>query len=168
MRRCDSAFVRYSVTNEHKWWRSGVQSEKASFFVLFVFQVLHGCVYGAQSFNSPKYYPLQLSDLLSPDYDPFLPLESLREPEPLHSPDSERSSKLQPVTEGILYKNWDTLCKMNVISIGYYLSEIGLSMQFRKRTLLWTLLKSDERQHKEPTLYICLYPSCVCKVRTKG
>lgn len=45
---------------------------------------------------------MQLSDLLSPDYDPFLPLESLREPEPLHSPDSERSSKVQPVTEGIL------------------------------------------------------------------
>lgn len=63
-------------------------------------QVLHGCVYGAQSFNSPKYYPLQLSDLQSPDYDPFLLLESLREPEPLHSPESERSSKLQPVTEG--------------------------------------------------------------------
>lgn len=62
--------------------------------------MLHGCVYGAQSFNSPKYYPLQLSDLLSADYDPFLPLESLREPEPLHSPDSERSSKIQPVTEG--------------------------------------------------------------------
>uniref|UniRef100_A0A673BX54 Ral GTPase activating protein, alpha subunit 1 (catalytic) n=1 Tax=Sphaeramia orbicularis TaxID=375764 RepID=A0A673BX54_9TELE len=64
-----------------------------------IYKVLHGCVYGAQSFNSPKYYPLQLSDLLNPDYDPFLPLESLREPEPLHSPDSERSSKLQPVTE---------------------------------------------------------------------
>ncbi|XP_054651403.1 ral GTPase-activating protein subunit alpha-1 isoform X9 [Dunckerocampus dactyliophorus] len=64
-----------------------------------IYKVLHGCVYGAQSFSSPKYYPLQLSDLSSPDYDPFLPLESLREPEPLHSPDSERSSKLQPVTE---------------------------------------------------------------------
>ncbi|CAJ1074025.1 ral GTPase-activating protein subunit alpha-1 isoform X3 [Xyrichtys novacula] len=64
-----------------------------------IYKVLHGCVYGAQSFNMPKYYPLQLSDLLNPDYDPFLPLESLREPEPLHSPDSERSSKLQPVTE---------------------------------------------------------------------
>uniref|UniRef100_A0A665WFY0 Ral GTPase activating protein, alpha subunit 1 (catalytic) n=1 Tax=Echeneis naucrates TaxID=173247 RepID=A0A665WFY0_ECHNA len=64
-----------------------------------IYKVLHGCVYGAQSFSSPKYYPLQMSDLLSPDYDPFLPLESLREPEPLHSPDSERSSKLQPVTE---------------------------------------------------------------------
>ncbi|XP_037343517.2 ral GTPase-activating protein subunit alpha-1 isoform X7 [Pungitius pungitius] len=64
-----------------------------------IYKVLHGCVYGAQSFNSPKYYPLQLSDLQSPDYDPFLLLESLREPEPLHSPDSERSSKLQPVTE---------------------------------------------------------------------
>ncbi|XP_035465347.2 ral GTPase-activating protein subunit alpha-1 isoform X6 [Scophthalmus maximus] len=64
-----------------------------------IYKVLHGCVYGAQSFSSPKYYPLQLSDLLSPDYDPFLPLESLREPEPLHSPESERSSKLQPVTE---------------------------------------------------------------------
>ncbi|KAM9708277.1 ral GTPase-activating protein subunit alpha-1 isoform 7-T9 [Menidia menidia] len=64
-----------------------------------IYKVLHGCVYGAQSFSSPRYFPLQLSDLLSPDYDPFLPLESLREPEPLHSPDSERSSKLQPVTE---------------------------------------------------------------------
>ncbi|XP_077430986.1 ral GTPase-activating protein subunit alpha-1 isoform X8 [Vanacampus margaritifer] len=64
-----------------------------------IYKVLHGCVYGAQSFNSPKYYPLQLSDLSSSDYDPFLPLESLREPEPLHSPESERSSKLQPVTE---------------------------------------------------------------------
>lgn len=72
-------------------------------------QVLHGCVYGAQSFNSQKYYPMQLSDLLSPDYDPFLPLESLREPEPLHSPDSERSSKVQPVTEGIL------LCALNEV-----------------------------------------------------
>lgn len=64
-------------------------------------------MYGAQSFNSAKYYPLQLSDLLHPDYDPFLPLESLREPEPLHSPDSERSSKLQPVTEGALAKPQD-------------------------------------------------------------
>lgn len=66
-------------------------------------------MYGAQSFNSAKYYPLQLSDLLNPDYDPFLPLESLREPEPLHSPDSERSSKLQPVTEGAFAKHQDTL-----------------------------------------------------------
>ncbi|XP_054894053.1 ral GTPase-activating protein subunit alpha-1 isoform X4 [Poeciliopsis prolifica] len=64
-----------------------------------IYKVLHGCVYGAQSFNSPKYFPLQLSDLSSSDYDPFLPLENLREPEPLHSPDSERSNKLQPVTE---------------------------------------------------------------------
>uniref|UniRef100_A0A672FQZ1 Ral GTPase activating protein, alpha subunit 1 (catalytic) n=1 Tax=Salarias fasciatus TaxID=181472 RepID=A0A672FQZ1_SALFA len=48
-----------------------------------IYKVLHGCVYGAQSFASPKYYPLQLSDLLGPDYDPFLPLESLREPEPI-------------------------------------------------------------------------------------
>ena len=38
--------------------------------------------------------------MASVDYDPFMHLESLKEPEPLHSPDSERSSKLQPVTEG--------------------------------------------------------------------
>uniref|UniRef100_A0A4W5JA78 Ral GTPase activating protein catalytic subunit alpha 1 n=1 Tax=Hucho hucho TaxID=62062 RepID=A0A4W5JA78_9TELE len=65
-----------------------------------IYKVLHGCVYGAQNFNSPRYFPMNLSDLTSPDYDPFLLLESLKEPEPLHSPDSERSSKLQPVTEG--------------------------------------------------------------------
>ncbi|KAL0969703.1 hypothetical protein UPYG_G00231130 [Umbra pygmaea] len=64
-----------------------------------IYKVLHGCVYGAQHFNSPRYFPMNLSDLTSPDYDPFLPLESLKEPEPLHSPESERSSKLQPVTE---------------------------------------------------------------------
>lgn len=69
-------------------------------------------MYGAQSFNSAKYYPLQLSDLLNPDYDPFLPLESLREPEPLHSPDSERSSKLQPVTEGAFFQTSDMLSPM--------------------------------------------------------
>ncbi|XP_066513820.1 ral GTPase-activating protein subunit alpha-1 [Hoplias malabaricus] len=64
-----------------------------------IYKVLHGCVYGAQSFSNPRYFPLSLSDLSSPDYDPFLLLEGLKEPEPLHSPDSERSSKLQPVTE---------------------------------------------------------------------
>ncbi|XP_051724024.1 ral GTPase-activating protein subunit alpha-1 isoform X1 [Ctenopharyngodon idella] len=64
-----------------------------------IYKVLHGCVYGAQSFNNPNYFPIHLSDLCSPDYDPFLLLENLKEPEPLHSPDSERSSKLQPVTE---------------------------------------------------------------------
>ncbi|XP_045065044.1 ral GTPase-activating protein subunit alpha-1-like [Coregonus clupeaformis] len=64
-----------------------------------IYKVLHGCVYGAQNFNSPRYFPMNLSDLTSPDYDPFLLLEILKEPEPLHSPDSERSSKLQPVTE---------------------------------------------------------------------
>ncbi|XP_041122877.1 ral GTPase-activating protein subunit alpha-1-like isoform X9 [Polyodon spathula] len=64
-----------------------------------IYKVLHGCVYGAQYFNNPKYFPLNLPDLASADYDPFLHLESLKEPEPLHSPDSERSSKLQPVTE---------------------------------------------------------------------
>lgn len=70
-------------------------------------------MYGAQSFNSQKYYPMQLSDLLSPDYDPFLPLESLREPEPLHSPDSERSSKVQPVTEGILLQHVPLMRRCN-------------------------------------------------------
>ncbi|XP_023684558.2 ral GTPase-activating protein subunit alpha-1 isoform X5 [Paramormyrops kingsleyae] len=64
-----------------------------------IFKVLHGCVYGAQTFTNPKYFPIHLSDLASSDYDPMLPLDSLKEPEPLHSPDSERSTKLQPVTE---------------------------------------------------------------------
>ncbi|XP_039597795.1 LOW QUALITY PROTEIN: ral GTPase-activating protein subunit alpha-1 [Polypterus senegalus] len=64
-----------------------------------IYKVLHGCVYGAQCFNNPKYFPINLSDLASDEYEPFLHLESLKEPEPLHSPDSERSSKLQPVTE---------------------------------------------------------------------
>ncbi|XP_060736569.1 ral GTPase-activating protein subunit alpha-1 isoform X4 [Tachysurus vachellii] len=64
-----------------------------------IYKVLHGCVYGAQSFSNPRYFPLNLSDLSSSTFDPFLMLEGLKEPEPLHSPDSERSSKIQPVTE---------------------------------------------------------------------
>ncbi|XP_030626433.1 ral GTPase-activating protein subunit alpha-1 [Chanos chanos] len=64
-----------------------------------IYKVLHGCVYGAQNFANSRYFPINLSDLSSPDYDPFLHLESLKEPEPLHSPDSERSTKVQPVTE---------------------------------------------------------------------
>nr|XP_045011328.1 ral GTPase-activating protein subunit alpha-1 isoform X6 [Jaculus jaculus] len=79
---------------------SGAENEKTEKSVLnCIYKVLHGCVYGAQCFSNPKYFPISLSDLASVDYDPFMHLESLKEPEPLHSPDSERSSKLQPVTE---------------------------------------------------------------------
>ncbi|XP_031746418.1 ral GTPase-activating protein subunit alpha-1 isoform X6 [Xenopus tropicalis] len=63
------------------------------------YKVLHDCVYGSQHFSNPRYFPMSLSDLASEDYDPFMQLECLKEPEPLHSPDSERSTKLQPVTE---------------------------------------------------------------------
>ncbi|KAK3537541.1 hypothetical protein QTP70_013574 [Hemibagrus guttatus] len=51
-----------------------------------IYKVLHGCVYGAQSFSNPRYFPLNLSDLSSSTFDPFLVLEGLKEPEPLHSP----------------------------------------------------------------------------------
>ncbi|KAM9012878.1 ral GTPase-activating protein subunit alpha-1 isoform 8-T9 [Ara ararauna] len=79
---------------------TGAESDKTERSVLnCIYKVLHGCVYGSQCFSNPKYFPLSLSDLACVDYDPFMHLESLKEPEPLHSPDSERSSKLQPVTE---------------------------------------------------------------------
>uniref|UniRef100_A0A4W3GK43 Ral GTPase activating protein catalytic subunit alpha 1 n=1 Tax=Callorhinchus milii TaxID=7868 RepID=A0A4W3GK43_CALMI len=79
---------------------AGQDKDKADKSVLScIYKVLHGCVYGAQCLTNPRYFPLTLSDLASVDYDPFLHLESLKEPEPLHSPDSERSSKLQTVTE---------------------------------------------------------------------
>ncbi|XP_040824761.1 ral GTPase-activating protein subunit alpha-1 isoform X6 [Ochotona curzoniae] len=79
---------------------AGTENDKTEKSVLnCIYKVLHGCVYGAQCFSNPRYFPISLSDLASVDYDPFMHLESLKEPEPLHSPDSERSSKLQPVTE---------------------------------------------------------------------
>ncbi|KFO29298.1 Ral GTPase-activating protein subunit alpha-1 [Fukomys damarensis] len=79
---------------------AGTENDKTEKSVLnCIYKVLHGCVYGAQCFSNPRYFPVSLSDLASVDYDPFMHLESLKEPEPLHSPDSERSSKLQPVTE---------------------------------------------------------------------
>ncbi|NXL83207.1 RGPA1 protein, partial [Alectura lathami] len=79
---------------------TGAENDKSERSVLnCIYKVLHGCVYGSQCFSNPKYFPLSLSDLGCVDYDPFMHLESLKEPEPLHSPDSERSSKLQPVTE---------------------------------------------------------------------
>lgn len=98
------------------------EKENLYFFPL-CFQVLHGCVYGAQCFSNPRYFPISLADLASVDYDPFMHLESLKEPEPLHSPDSERSSKLQPVTEG----------KMN----------------FLQDTIVWVLLKHGLRPRVE-------------------
>uniref|UniRef100_A0A8C3HY08 Ral GTPase activating protein catalytic subunit alpha 1 n=1 Tax=Chrysemys picta bellii TaxID=8478 RepID=A0A8C3HY08_CHRPI len=78
---------------------TGAENKTEQSVLNCVYKVLHGCVYGAQCFSNPNYFPLSLSDLASVDYDPFMHLESLKEPEPLHSPDSERSSKLQPVTE---------------------------------------------------------------------
>ncbi|XP_074852942.1 ral GTPase-activating protein subunit alpha-1 isoform X5 [Carettochelys insculpta] len=78
---------------------AGAENKTEQSVLNCIYKVLHGCVYGAQCFSNPKYFPLSLSDLASVDYDPFMLLESLKEPEPLHSPDSERSSKLQPVTE---------------------------------------------------------------------
>ncbi|XP_054545828.1 ral GTPase-activating protein subunit alpha-1 isoform X1 [Talpa occidentalis] len=79
---------------------TGAENDKIEKSVLnCIYKVLHGCVYGAQCFSNPRYFPISLSDLASVDYDPFMHLESLKEPEPLHSPDSERSNKLQPVTE---------------------------------------------------------------------
>ncbi|XP_059675647.1 ral GTPase-activating protein subunit alpha-1 isoform X2 [Gavia stellata] len=79
---------------------TGAENDKTERSVLnCIYKVLHGCVYGSQCFSNLKYFPLSLSDLACVDYDPFMHLESLKEPEPLHSPDSERSSKLQPVTE---------------------------------------------------------------------
>ncbi|XP_049622528.1 ral GTPase-activating protein subunit alpha-1 isoform X2 [Suncus etruscus] len=79
---------------------TGTENDRIEKSVLnCTYKVLHGCVYGAQCFSNPRYFPISLSDLASVDYDPFMHLESLKEPEPLHSPDSERSSKLQPVTE---------------------------------------------------------------------
>ncbi|XP_051002270.1 ral GTPase-activating protein subunit alpha-1 isoform X1 [Acomys russatus] len=84
----------------HPVHATGAENDKTEKSVLnCIYKVLHGCVYGAQCFSNPKYFPVSLSDLASVDYDPFMHLESLKEPEPLHSPDSERSSKLQPVTE---------------------------------------------------------------------
>ncbi|XP_066464537.1 ral GTPase-activating protein subunit alpha-1 isoform X5 [Eleutherodactylus coqui] len=79
---------------------AGIENQGRENSVLHcAYKVLHDCVYGSQHFSNPRYFPLSLSDLASEDYDPFLQLECLKEPEPLHSPDSERSTKLQPVTE---------------------------------------------------------------------
>lgn len=58
--------------------------------------------------------------MASVDYDPFMHLESLKEPEPLHSPDSERSSKLQPVTEGKVSSLQDSI-------LAWVLSQYDLS-----------------------------------------
>lgn len=111
------------TTHHHSTAEADLFDTVSSFLqILNLVQVLHGCVYGAQSFISPKYYPMQLSDLLIPDYDPFLPLENLREPEPLHSPDSERSSKVQPVKEGKFFfssTSYVTLRSVNVSSLIY-------------------------------------------------
>uniref|UniRef100_A0A8B9IZM6 Ral GTPase activating protein catalytic alpha subunit 1 n=1 Tax=Amazona collaria TaxID=241587 RepID=A0A8B9IZM6_9PSIT len=63
---------------------TGAENDKTERSVLnCIYKVLHGCVYGSQCFSNPKYFPLSLSDLACVDYDPFMHLESLKEPEPL-------------------------------------------------------------------------------------
>ncbi|XP_073410314.1 ral GTPase-activating protein subunit alpha-1 isoform X4 [Dendrobates tinctorius] len=89
------------------------------------YKILHDCIYGSQHFSNPRYFPLNLSDLASEDYDPFLQLECLKEPEPLHSPDSERSTKLQPVTEVKTHKQQGLIPVAARMVISHLVNHLG-------------------------------------------
>uniref|UniRef100_H0UWK7 Ral GTPase activating protein catalytic subunit alpha 2 n=1 Tax=Cavia porcellus TaxID=10141 RepID=H0UWK7_CAVPO len=53
----------------------------------YIYRVLHCCVCGSSTYTQQSHYALTLADLSSVDYDPFLPLASVRssEPVPCHS-----------------------------------------------------------------------------------
>ncbi|KAL1789809.1 ral GTPase-activating protein subunit alpha-1 isoform X2 [Sigmodon hispidus] len=155
---------------------TGAENDKTEKSVLnCIYKVLHGCVYGAQCFSNPKYLPISLSDLASVDYDPFMHLESLKEPEPLHSPDSERSSKLQPVTEvktqmqqGLISIAARTVITHLVNHLGHYPMSGGPAMltsqlrRFRETVPTWSTIREEEDALDELLQYLgTTSPECL-------
>ncbi|XP_006860711.1 PREDICTED: ral GTPase-activating protein subunit alpha-2-like [Chrysochloris asiatica] len=49
----------------------------------YIYRVLHCCVCGSSTYTQQSHYILTLADLLSTDYDPFLPLANVKNSEPV-------------------------------------------------------------------------------------
>lgn len=68
-------------------------------------QVLHCCVCGSSTYTQQSHYTLTLADLSSPDYDPFLPLASVKNSEPVQYHSSADLGNLLTVEEGEILQN---------------------------------------------------------------
>ncbi|XP_033616902.1 ral GTPase-activating protein subunit alpha-2, partial [Fukomys damarensis] len=65
----------------------------------YIYRVLHCCVCGSSTYTQQSHYTLTLADLSSVDYDPFLPLASVRSSEPVQCHSSADLGNLLTVEE---------------------------------------------------------------------
>ncbi|KAM6144405.1 ral GTPase-activating protein subunit alpha-2 isoform 2-T2 [Erethizon dorsatum] len=65
----------------------------------YVYRVLHCCICGSSTYTQQSHYTLTLADLSSVDYDPFLPLASVRSSEPVQCHSSADLGNLLTVEE---------------------------------------------------------------------
>ncbi|XP_025057749.1 ral GTPase-activating protein subunit alpha-2 isoform X1 [Alligator sinensis] len=65
----------------------------------YIYRVLHCCVYGSSTYTQQSHYILSLADLLSNDYDPFLPLGNVKTSELAPSLSSTDLGNLLTVAE---------------------------------------------------------------------
>uniref|UniRef100_A0A0P6J5Y9 Ral GTPase-activating protein subunit alpha-2 n=1 Tax=Heterocephalus glaber TaxID=10181 RepID=A0A0P6J5Y9_HETGA len=65
----------------------------------YIYRVLHCCVCGSSTYTQQSHYTLTLADLSSVDYDPFLPLASVRSSEPVQCHSSADLDNLLTVEE---------------------------------------------------------------------
>ncbi|XP_008107296.1 ral GTPase-activating protein subunit alpha-2 isoform X3 [Anolis carolinensis] len=65
----------------------------------YIYRVLHSCVHGSNTYTQQSHYLLSLADLSSDVYDPFLPLASVRNSEPIQFQSSEDLNNLLTVAE---------------------------------------------------------------------
>ncbi|XP_066479079.1 ral GTPase-activating protein subunit alpha-2 isoform X1 [Tiliqua scincoides] len=65
----------------------------------YIYRVLHSCVHGSSTYTQQSHYLLSLADLSSDIYDPFLPLGSIRNSEPIQFQSSADLNDLLTVAE---------------------------------------------------------------------
>lgn len=98
-RRCGGSLV--------DWATTGVMAACAPHFCFP--QVLHCCACGSSTYTQQSHYTLTLADLSSADYDPFLPLASVKSSEPVQYHSAAELGNLLTVEEGEYSTRWSSV-----------------------------------------------------------
>ncbi|NXD42344.1 RGPA2 protein, partial [Copsychus sechellarum] len=97
----------------------------------YIYRVLHCCVNGSSTYTQQSHYVLSLADLSSADYDPFLPLGSVRSAsEPAQCPSSTDLGNLLTVAEEKRRRNLELIpltARMVMTHLVNHLSHYPLS-----------------------------------------
>ncbi|XP_074845399.1 ral GTPase-activating protein subunit alpha-2 isoform X2 [Carettochelys insculpta] len=96
----------------------------------YIYRVLHCCVYGSSTYTQQSHYTLSLADLSSNDYDPFLPLGNVKNPEPAHTHSTADLGNLLTVVEEKKRRNLELIpltARMVMTHLVNHLSHYPLS-----------------------------------------